>query len=353
MQVVRGYKITAAYIAADKGSYLDYGPLVESPAGAAAVTMRRGAVRPAPGSPARYHLASTTLWCGSAWGTAEATAKAAAQRAAAGEQGYVYTGQAAATEATVAPGAAAATPDGGGGDSSRDSWFVPLIVTSTLGCAIALAALGTLAACALRRGPSTLRRGAAADAPFGTTGRMLLEGSHSSSLGLAGSTRALRSHASSPPECCAGSATCGNGSSCGADAPRSLDSRLLSALESAGAGGAIKAAAAGAPAASGSGRRGGAAAQQAQQQRQLSAMMSTTLSLASRPESEGSGIRGLKDTVHAAVQELQGALQADLHEEQLKVFSVIGRGGFGTVYHGAALCKPAGLRRLLAWCALG
>ena len=49
----------------------------------------------------------------------------------------------------------------------------------------------------------------------------------------------------------------------------------------------------------------------------------------------GSAVRG---RVAAAVQEMQGALQAELQEDQLKLYGVIGRGGFGTVYHGA---RPA------------
>jgi hypothetical protein len=41
------------------------------------------------------------------------------------------------------------------------------------------------------------------------------------------------------------------------------------------------------------------------------------------------------------VQELRGALEADLtDEEQLQVFSIVGRGGFGTVYHGALRPTP-------------
>jgi hypothetical protein len=37
----------------------------------------------------------------------------------------------------------------------------------------------------------------------------------------------------------------------------------------------------------------------------------------------------------AAVKEMQGALQAELHEDQLQLFQKLGQGGFGTVYHGA------------------
>ena len=48
----------------------------------------------------------------------------------------------------------------------------------------------------------------------------------------------------------------------------------------------------------------------------------------------GTAVRG---RVAAAVQEMQGALQAELQEDQLKLYGVIGRGGFGTVYHGASL----------------
>lgn len=46
----------------------------------------------------------------------------------------------------------------------------------------------------------------------------------------------------------------------------------------------------------------------------------------------GSGVRRMKDAVHRAMMEMQH----DMHEQQLKVFSVLGRGGYGTVYHGGA-----------------
>ena len=46
----------------------------------------------------------------------------------------------------------------------------------------------------------------------------------------------------------------------------------------------------------------------------------------------GSGVRRMKDAVHRAMMEMQH----DMQEQQLKVFSVLGRGGYGTVYHGAA-----------------
>lgn len=48
--------------------------------------------------------------------------------------------------------------------------------------------------------------------------------------------------------------------------------------------------------------------------------------------------------VAAAVKEMQGALQAELHcsEDQLQLFRRLGRGGFGTVYHGAPLPLPFG-----------
>lgn len=52
-------------------------------------------------------------------------------------------------------------------------------------------------------------------------------------------------------------------------------------------------------------------------------------------------LRNTLQTVHgkvaAAVRELQGALQAELHEDQLQLFRRLGAGGFGTVYHGMVL----------------
>jgi hypothetical protein len=42
----------------------------------------------------------------------------------------------------------------------------------------------------------------------------------------------------------------------------------------------------------------------------------------------------VRGTVTQAVQQLQGTLQAELHEDELQIYDVLGRGGFGTVYHG-------------------
>lgn len=36
------------------------------------------------------------------------------------------------------------------------------------------------------------------------------------------------------------------------------------------------------------------------------------------------------------MKEMQGALQAELHEDHLQLFGLLGRGGFGTVYHGTS-----------------
>ena len=44
--------------------------------------------------------------------------------------------------------------------------------------------------------------------------------------------------------------------------------------------------------------------------------------------------------VSAAVKEMQAALQAELHEEQLQLFRRLGEGGFGTVYHGMHSLLP-------------
>lgn len=43
----------------------------------------------------------------------------------------------------------------------------------------------------------------------------------------------------------------------------------------------------------------------------------------------------VRGEVQQAVAALQGALQKELHEDELHLYDVLGRGGFGTVYHGA------------------
>lgn len=52
----------------------------------------------------------------------------------------------------------------------------------------------------------------------------------------------------------------------------------------------------------------------------------------------GSGSRRavteVRGEVQQAVAALQGALQEELHEDELQLYDVLGRGGFGTVYHG-------------------
>jgi hypothetical protein len=55
-------------------------------------------------------------------------------------------------------------------------------------------------------------------------------------------------------------------------------------------------------------------------------------SIGDTPKSTASGgVRRMKDAVHGAMMEMQH----DMQEQQVKVFSVLGRGGYGTVYHGA------------------
>lgn len=44
----------------------------------------------------------------------------------------------------------------------------------------------------------------------------------------------------------------------------------------------------------------------------------------------------VRGEVQQAVAALQGALQEELHEDELQLYDVLGRGGFGTVYHGAS-----------------
>lgn len=48
------------------------------------------------------------------------------------------------------------------------------------------------------------------------------------------------------------------------------------------------------------------------------------------------GVGSLRSEVANAVTQLQDALRSDLQEDQLEVYDVLGRGGFGTVYYGAA-----------------
>jgi hypothetical protein len=48
------------------------------------------------------------------------------------------------------------------------------------------------------------------------------------------------------------------------------------------------------------------------------------------------GVASVKETVNSAIAELQLALQEELHEDQLRIHRVLGRGGFGVVYHGAS-----------------
>lgn len=53
-----------------------------------------------------------------------------------------------------------------------------------------------------------------------------------------------------------------------------------------------------------------------------------------RTGSDGT-VQDVHGQVSAAVKDMQRALQAELHEDQLTLFGCLGRGGFGTVYHGA------------------
>ena len=49
----------------------------------------------------------------------------------------------------------------------------------------------------------------------------------------------------------------------------------------------------------------------------------------------GDGSMDSEPTRGRGVAQAEGVLQSELHEAHVKVFSVLGRGGFGTVYHGA------------------
>jgi Protein kinase domain len=56
---------------------------------------------------------------------------------------------------------------------------------------------------------------------------------------------------------------------------------------------------------------------------------------------ERGDVHAARSQVANAVAELQDALQEELHEEHLQIYSILGRGGFGTVYHGARPVLPA------------
>ena len=43
----------------------------------------------------------------------------------------------------------------------------------------------------------------------------------------------------------------------------------------------------------------------------------------------------VKSAVATAIRDMQLELQHDLHEEDMQIFGLLGKGGFGTVYHGA------------------
>jgi hypothetical protein len=51
-------------------------------------------------------------------------------------------------------------------------------------------------------------------------------------------------------------------------------------------------------------------------------------------------VHNVHGKVAAVVKEMQGALQAELHDEQFQLFRKLGQGAFGTVYHGALLPSP-------------
>jgi hypothetical protein len=49
-------------------------------------------------------------------------------------------------------------------------------------------------------------------------------------------------------------------------------------------------------------------------------------------------VQGMKERLQSVVREMQADLQTQLKDEHLRLFSIVGRGGFGTVYHGACGC---------------
>lgn len=59
-------------------------------------------------------------------------------------------------------------------------------------------------------------------------------------------------------------------------------------------------------------------------------------------------VASVRESVATAVVSLQGQLRKDLQEDELQIFSVLGRGGYGIVYHGP-YPLPRGPRTLFAW----
>lgn len=51
-------------------------------------------------------------------------------------------------------------------------------------------------------------------------------------------------------------------------------------------------------------------------------------------------VASVRESVATAVVSLQGQLRKDLQEDELQIFSVLGRGGYGIVYHGTAVPPP-------------
>ena len=55
-------------------------------------------------------------------------------------------------------------------------------------------------------------------------------------------------------------------------------------------------------------------------------------------ESGEDAMMATRASVAGAIMRMQSDLRGELKEDQLQIFRVLGRGGFGTVYHGASLC---------------
>ena len=71
----------------------------------------------------------------------------------------------------------------------------------------------------------------------------------------------------------------------------------------------------------------------------VAALSATNSAEVLRSQSDSvASVRRMKEAVHREMMEMQG----DLQEQQLKIFSVLGRGGYGTVYHGAPWPAPRG-----------